>query len=267
MALFVLVVVAGAGAAQEPARASPRFEELAFALSTKPAPEAVARMRRFVDAHPGGEDAARGLVWIARLKLDGGDRAAARTTLHEAQVIRTRTGREALRLAAAMDLEDGHLGAAEEESRALAACEEPRQAAAGQRMLDAIRSRRWHRFALIAVIFALVVDVGLRAWRSKRGLWPPPFEAQAAGPVLGLLAVLGAVERLKELPAIAALAAGGVVLLWARGAHRWARPLRPALRVADAALAVVETLALAWAVFEGAGLVDKLALFFTAGPA
>ena len=48
--------------------------------------------------------------------------------------------------------------------------------------------------------------------------------------------------------------------------HRLPRPLTLRLRLVDAALALLEGAAIAWAFLESAGIIDKLILTYNAGP-
>ena len=103
--------------------------------------------------------------------------------------------------------------------------------------------------------------------RPKTLLWPPPFEALAAGPVLAMLVVVAWLRSLSTLPVVLAFALAGTLLLWMRGAHRRAFPIRLSLRVLDALLALSEAAALAYVILDGGGALDNIVLTLTAGPA
>ncbi|HEY4219868.1 MAG TPA: hypothetical protein VGO62_00965 [Myxococcota bacterium] len=259
--IAALVLVLALGGASE------RFEDLAFRLANVPVDPACATMQGWVDEHVGRDDAARGLIWIARRRLAAHDREAARTALSHARDARGRFGAEAVRLLAALDLEDNRLDDALDGAALLAASSEPRVNAEGQALIAEITARKLrNRERALAFLF-LAVDVAVRIARTRKKLWPPPFEALALGPILAMLALVGVARGLPGIPALLALAVAGTALAWARGAHRRARPLALPWRIADAALALVEAGALGYAILDGTGVLDTLLLTFTAGPA
>jgi hypothetical protein len=244
-----------------------RFEDVAFRLAHRPVDAACVEMQSWVDEHQGRDDAARGLLWIARKRLDAHDRPSARAALERATAGRGRFGAEAVRLLAAMDIEDGRLDDAKTQAETLASSSEPMLAEEGKELLDEIARKEVRRTWLELSIAFLAVDVIVRGARTKRKLWPPPFEALAAGPVLAMLLVVGILRGMTEVPLIAILASSGLALAWFRGAHRRAFPLRLPLRLLDAALALVEAASLTYAVLDGGNALDNLILTLTAGPA
>ena len=256
MVLFVIWVVAAAP--------TDRFEDVAASLASHDDETSVREMLVWVAEHE-GEEAARGLVWVARRRLDDGQRDAARDALTRASHSSGHFGSEASRLLSALHLEDRQFDDAERAARVLLSSTEPGIVAQGKALLSAIDSARarWRVFACVASLLA--VDVVLRVVRGRRHLWPPPLEVWVLGPILGSLVVIALLRHAPVLASLGWLAIGGVVVAWARGAGRSATSLNA--RLADASLAVLESIALAFVVFEANGVLDMLIETARSGPA
>ena len=229
--------------------------------------QSVARMREWVDAHPGDPQAARGLLWMARLRRD--DRRIGDARLLLARAEREAGGSEwALHAAqglADIDVEQRRYGAAIARYQVLANRPEKLWSYVGVSGLAHARGERTRFFILLGLAAAMAALFLLRMARAGLArFWPPPRELVWMAPILAILLFAATAQEPPEAHAVTALALGLAALLWESGAWSRARPSpRPLLR---ASLDVAQAVALLYCVVVWNGLWGKLVDTIAMGP-
>ena len=123
--------------------------------------------------------------------------------------------------------------------------------------------RRWYVF--VALCIGLVMGVGLRLYRSRGALWPLPEEAIYALPVAGVMLAAAFAQPASEAKAVATVAIGALVLLYAHGVHLRARAPSKRVRLLEGVLGLAEAAALLYCAVVANDLWMKFAETLTNG--
>ncbi len=220
-----------------------------------------ALMQAWVDAHKADPRAARGLLWMAQLRLADHQREAARPLFQ--RVWRDYPGTEwalhSLKGLADLDLDGFRYGNAIAKFDALARSPSPFFQYVGHMAGLRARSMRLRFDLTLAVIavFALVWAVRLRRLGSLRLLWPPPVEVVYPLPILVVTVAASFGPPEGEGRGALLLAIGAVALLWLNGAYFRARPPKGRWRIVHALLGLVQAAALLYVAVVMSGLWDK----------
>jgi Tetratricopeptide repeat-like domain len=242
------------------ARAAETFDEVVASAKAGDHSEALARMERFVAAHAGEPQAARGLVWMAQLHRQDGRPEVARPLL--ARAAREGAGTEwalhARKGLADLALESRDFAEAIEAYDALAREPSPLWQYVGRNAgLDARGERDRFR-----ILLALAAAVGLfwllRLVRARPPLWPPPRELIWLLPLLRLVALSAPGQEPGEARALCIVSAGCALLLWLNGAWASARVRGTRAALLHAALGAVQMASVAYGAVVVSGLWGKL---------
>lgn len=199
--------------------ADPTFEQIAGSVSEGRQPQAIAKMQKWVDAHPTDPNAGRGLVWMSQLLLSGGDTKQAVVLLERA--VRDYPNTE-WRSAAQLKLADlavrsHRYGDALPRYEELAASPLEYYSYLGKIGLDHTRDER-ARFWLLLALGAGLLGVFVVRLRIG-GIWPLPEELYYALPIAIMMGLAAIAQPEGEGRAVVTLAACGVALVWANAAY------------------------------------------------
>ena len=237
------------------------FEAIVASATQQNHAQAQARMLRWIDAHPGDPQSARGLLWIAVLERSDGRGEAARPLLE--RILRespdTEWALNATRQLADLDLDIHRYGRAIETYDRLAALPSPFWHYIGKTAGDDARSQRARFYSLIAIVAALLLIAASRIVRmGPRALWPLPNELAYPLPALLVILVAAAAQEPPEARGVVTLSLGAIALLWINGAWLRAYPPRGAARAGQALLGVLQACGLFFCAIISSGLWEKL---------
>jgi hypothetical protein len=237
LALLLSLGAAGAG---------PGFDEILEQVGSEGHDALCAQMQAWVDAHPGDPQAARGLVWMAELRLSDGRADLARPLFTRAAALSpgSEWGHQGAKGLADLDAAAHRYGPALATYDRLAAIPDPYWSYIGRASGASARRERVRWFAFVGLAAALALGVALRLWRARGALWPPPEEASYALPVVAMMLLAAAAQPPAEARAVSTVAVGALALLYAHGVHLRARPEARGLRVLEGGLGLLEAVAL-----------------------
>lgn len=228
-------------------------------------------IQAWVDAHPGDPESGRALVWMAQRELSAGRAGRARLLFERAEREHRGSGWE---LAASKGLADLALrarryGEAIARYEGLAASRDDYYRFLGES--GAVEARATRSRDLLAAGLALLVSTLASArlalaWRSRRTLRPVPEEVFYGAPVAGALLLAALAQPAAEGRAVAALALGGLLLLWANASYFRVRPPRGFSLALEGVLSVAQAGALLYCAVVANGLWGRLIVTFAVGP-
>lgn len=218
-------------------------------------------MSEWIAAHPGDAQAARGLIWMAQLRLaDHRDDLARPLFLQVRRAYpRTEWSLHALKGLADLELGSRHYGTAIAMYQSLAKSDSPFFQYVGA--MDAARAQK-ERLRFLTTLSLLGGMLVLWAWRLKQlaslqALWPPPREVVYPLPVLALIAIAALGPPGGEGLGGLLLALGALLLLWLNGAYLRARPPAGAWRILHGLLGLMQAGVLLYVSVVLSGLWDK----------
>ncbi len=223
--------------------------------------DARARMLRWIEAHQGDPQCARGLLWIAVLERGDGRGEAARPLLERIlrEVPDTEWALNAERQLADLDLDIHQYRRAIETYDRLAALPSPYWHYIGKTAGDDARSQRARFYSFIAIVAALHLIAATRIARmGLRALWPLPNELAYPLPALLVILVAAAEQEPAEARGVITLSLGAIALLWINGAWLRAHPPRGPARTGQALLGVLQACGLFFCAIISSGLWEKL---------
>jgi hypothetical protein len=257
------LVLSGVGArarADQSDAAAPTFEDI-VAPSTRSHDRSVALMEAWVRAHPADTRVARGLIWMAQLRVADQQPALGRAYFQRAyhEYPSTEWGLHGLKGLADLDLAERRYGDAIARYEALAASRDPFFRYVGRMAANKARGERLRVVLALGALAALGALWALRLLRlgSWRRLWPPPTEVAYLLPLLLLMAAAASGQPAEEARAVRLLTLGALVTLWLGGAYLRARPPAGGWRFLHGLLGVLQAAALLYVAVQGSGLWDK----------
>jgi len=243
------------------------FEAIASRAGARSHDASCARMQAWVDAHPRDPRAGRGLVWMAELRLVDARADLALPLFARAarDFAGSEWGWEGEKGVADLDLARHSYASAIATYDRLATLPGPYWRYVGRTSAKAARAarRRWHVFLLLAAL--LTIGLGVRLFRARRALWPPPEELTYALPVAAVMLLACLRQPAGEAHAVATVALGALVLLYAHGVHLRARAASAPARALEALLGLCEAAALLYCAVVASGLWARFAETLTSG--
>ena len=259
LALLLLVATAGNVTASSDALA-PSFAQI-LAPTERSHDASCALMAAWVESHPGDPRAARGLVWMAQLRIADQRRDLAQPLFQRVQrdYPGTEWAQHSIKGLADLDVEARRYGAAIAKYESLAHSDSPFFQYVGSMAAEHARQLRLRFRSTLGLLASLLRLGGLRLGRlgSWRPLWPPPVEVIYPLPLLLLTAVASLGQPAQEGHSVLILAFGAAALLWVNGAYLRARPPTGAWRIVHGALGLGQAAALLYLAVVLSGLWDK----------
>jgi hypothetical protein len=225
-----------------------------------------AHVQEWIDAHRGAPGVAIARFWLAgsfasESRFVDADRILA-ALVSEGSSVKW----DAALLRADVELQQRHWATAENEYRAIAAPKGSRWEYEASERAEVARWAGWRQHVMWGLLVGLVTLTLWRAYAGRRALWPPPEEVLWVGPLLLLMLAAALPREAEERSAIAGIALGGLVLLWANGAWLKVHPLSFAARAREAVLGLAQATAVLYCAIVASGLWDSVMNTFAAGP-
>ena len=246
------------------------FEAIVRGVADRTHDASCAAMEEWIAGHAGTPEAARGLLWMARLRRMDQRDDRARPLLDRALVVGKGTTWELPALKEIADIEAAHrhYGSAIETYDRLAGEKDAFWSTVGRLAATDARAARGRWTLCCCLLLALVALGGTRlalAARAGRRPWVIPREAIFAAPLALLLLFQAYLQPPAEAHAVAALTLGGFALLWILGVSVRGQALTVKRRIAEIALGACQTAALFFCALAGNDLWVKFIDTLTMG--